>query len=235
MTMISIVPTPIGNLQDITIRAITTLFASDIILTEEVVRTINLLTHLKNTYPDLTRKEIPKVIQFNEFLENMHLEKFTELLKEDVRISVTSSAGTPLFSDPGYRLIQYAIKKNIPIESLPGPTAAIPALTLSGMPVDQILFLGFLPKKAGKKEKIILNLKNLSNDLFKPTIILYESPHRIIETLEIIKSVLGPISISISRELTKVHEENLRGSIEDAIEKYSKSEPKGEFVVVFSI
>ncbi len=235
MTTVFIVPTPIGNLQDITIRAITTLFESDIILTEEIIRTKNLLTHLQNTYPHIAQGNTPKIIQFNEFLENTHLEKYTALLEQDVRISITSSAGTPLFSDPGYRLIQYALKKNIPVISLPGPTAAIPALTLSGMPIDQVFFLGFLPKKVGKKQKIIQNLKDISNDIFRPTLVIYESPHRLVETLEIVNRIMGNVDISISRELTKIHEENLRIPIEEAIKRYTTTSPKGEFVLVFSI
>jgi len=234
MTTVSIVPTPIGNLQDITIRSITTLFKSDVVLTEEVFRTKNLLNHLKKMYPNIAIGNIPKVIQFNEFLENTHLEKFSELLDQDIHVSLVSSAGTPLFSDPGFRLIQYALKKDIQIESLPGATAAIPALTLSGFPIDQVLFLGFLPKKSGKKEKIFNNLKKISAD-FTPTIVIYESPHRLVETLSIIQNTLGNVPISISREITKVHEENLRMNINDALEKYSQNPPRGEFVIVFSL
>lgn len=235
MTTLSIIPTPIGNLQDITIRAITTLFNSDVVLTEDVIRTKNLLSHLRTTYPNLTGDKSPKTIQFNEFLENTHFEKYAELLAEDIHISIVSTAGTPLFSDPGYKIIQYALKNNIRIESLPGPTAAIPALTLSGMPMDQILFLGFLPKKIGKKQKTLQSLKDLTNTSFKPTLVIYESPHRLLETLEAIQSIFGNILLSISRELTKIHEETLRIQTEEAIKKYSTSRPKGEFVLVFAI
>ncbi len=236
MAMLSIVPTPIGNLQDVTIRAIRTLLASDYILTEEVVRTKNFIDHLKENYRDLVEViKDPKIIQFNEFQENTYLEKFTGLLSHDANISLTSSAGTPLFSDPGFRLIQYALEHNINIESLPGPTAAIPALTLSGMPQDQVLFLGFLPKKVTKKENILSALKEKRDKIFHPTVIIYESPHRIVETLGGILKVFGNIQISICRELTKIHEEHILLTVQEALEKYTAAQPKGEFVLTFSL
>lgn len=236
MAMLSIVPTPIGNLQDVTIRAIRTLLSSDYILAEEVVRTKNFLDHLKEQYRDLAEVvKDPKIIQFNEFQENTYLEKFIELLSQDANISLTSSAGTPLFSDPGFRLIQYALEHNIKIESLPGPTAAIPALTLSGMPQDQVLFVGFLPKKVSKKENILAALNKKRDKIFHPTIVMYESPHRIVETLGVILKVFGNTQICICRELTKIHEEHIVLSTQEAFEKYTTTQPKGEFVLIFSL
>lgn len=236
MAMLSIVPTPIGNLQDITIRAIRVLFEVDCIFTEEVSRTKNLLDHLQQTYPDITGSgNIPKIIQFNEFSENAHFEKYAQILEDGQNVALVSSAGTPVFSDPGFRLIQFAIKQNIPVTVLPGATAAIPALVASGMPTDQVFFTGFLPKKDGKKEKLLLMLRSKIDDHFHPTIIVYESPHRIINTLEMMQKIFGKIPICICRELTKIHEEILFSNPEELLVKYRTNTPRGEFVMVFQI
>ena len=220
MSKLFIIPTPIGNLGDITFRAIDTLKSVDLILAEDTRTSLKLLRHynIENN-----------VESYHMHNEHKKLISIIEKLNSGFEIALISDAGTPGISDPGFLLVRECIKNNIMIECLPGPTALIPALVNSGLPSDRFLFEGFLPVKKGRTKR----LKQLSGE--NKTIIFYESPHRILKTLNDLSSYFSKDSyVSISRELTKIHEETFRGTINDSIEHFKKKKPKGEFVIVFS-
>ncbi len=212
-----IVPTPIGNLDDITIRAIDTLKKSDLILSEDTRHAKILLSHYKIT---------TKVKSYHLNNEHKKVDEYVEFMLQDKIISLITDAGTPCISDPGFLLIREAIKKGIQITCLPGPTALIPALVLSGLPSDAFIFEGFLPRKKGRKTK----LKEISHNSI--TTVIYESPYRIIKTLSDLLEFLGSDrEISVSREISKIYEETFRGSVSDAIVHFSDKKIKGEFVI----
>lgn len=213
-----IVATPIGNLKDITLRAIETLKSVDYILCEDTRVTGRLL----NEYSIGKR-----MVGFNDFNEESKIAQIISDLSSGLSIALVSDAGTPLVSDPGFKLIRQAGAAGIKIESIPGPTAAIVALTVSGLPTDKFLFLGFLPKKDGKRLELLKNAKDATSSV-KSTVIIYESPFRVLKTLEQIKEVFGDIEIVVARELTKMHEEVYRGRISSF-----KMNLKGEFVILF--
>ena len=152
------------------------------------------------------------------------------LIKQDIDVALVSDAGTPAISDPGFRLIRECVKEGIRVESIPGPSALISALVMSGLPTDKFTFLGYLPKKESHKKKLLEGVKSMQ---IKSTIILYESPYRLVENLEVIKEVLGDIEIVICSELTKIHEKARRGTATELIELFKKDKPRGEFVVLF--
>ena len=213
-----IVPTPIGNLADITFRAITVLNEVDLILAEDTRTTGKLLHHYK-----------VKTKQRSFHIHNEH--KIVSAIIQDLlagtRMALVSDAGTPGISDPGYLLVRAALENDIRMESLPGATAFVPALVNSGFPTDRFCFEGFLPHKKGRKTRI---------ESFKEeerTIVLYESPHRLLKLLDQLEEVLGlERRISVSRELTKLHEETITGEIPEVKEHFKQNTIKGEFVVV---
>ena len=212
-----IVPTPIGNLDDITIRAIETLKNSDLILSEDTRHAKKLLSHYKIS---------TKVKSYHLNNEHKKVDEYIELMLHDKIISLITDAGTPCISDPGFLLVREAIKKGIQITCLPGPTALIPALVLSGLPSDAFIFEGFLPRKKGRKTK----LKEISHNSI--TTVIYESPYRIIKTLSDLLEFLGSDrKVSVSREISKIYEETFRGSVSDAIVHFSDKKIKGEFVI----
>jgi 16S rRNA (cytidine1402-2'-O)-methyltransferase len=210
MGNLSIVATPIGNLDDITLRAIKTLSLADIVLCEDTRHTgllfqkLHITTKLMAYYDQIEDKIIPEVIQ---------------LLEEGKNIALVSDAGTPLISDPGFRLVRECVKRGIPVQSIPGPSAILAALTSSGLPPDKFMFLGFFNKK---------NLCYVQSDV---TTIFYSAPHKLHRDLEEMNEKLGDIDIVIARELTKIHEEIWRGKISEA-ETYFQS-PQGEIVILF--
>lgn len=213
-----IVPTPIGNLEDITLRAINTLKNVDYILAEDTRNSIFLLKHLS------IEKQLRPYHQHNEH-------KITEQIISDLlagkNIALISDAGTPGISDPGFLLIREAIAKQIIVITLPGATAFVPALVNSGLPCNEFSFYGFLPQKKGRQTK----LKVLANE--NKTMVLYESPFRLVKLLEELKLYLGANrKCSVSRELSKMFEENKRGTIEELIPYFSSKPVKGEIVVV---
>ncbi len=169
------------------------------------------------------------MVIFNDFNEEHSISSITGDLEKNMNIALVSDAGMPLVSDPGFKLIRDVTSRGIKVEVIPGATASITALTLSGLPTDKFLFLGFLPKKDGKREKLLSDAKQAVSNV-KATVIIYESPFRVIKLLEQIKKVFGDIDIAVCRELTKLHEEVLRGKISDVIPKVK---PKGEFVILF--
>ena len=212
-----IVPTPIGNLDDITLRAINTLKSSDLILSEDTRHAKKLLSHYKIS---------TKVKSYHLNNEHKKVNEYVKLMLNGKTISLITDAGTPCISDPGFLLVREAIKNEIKITCLPGPTALIPAIVLSGLSSDAFVFEGFLPRKKGRKSK----LKQISQNLM--TTIIYESPYRIIKTLSDLSDFLGgDREISVSREISKIYEETFRGSVNDALEYFSDKKIKGEFVI----
>lgn len=215
-----IVSTPIGNLKDITLRAIEVLKSVDLIAAEDTRHT-KILTGRYEIKTPLT-----SYFEHNKITKGDYLIK---LLKEGRTIALVSDAGTPGISDPGAHIIKLAIDNHIKIEQIPGPSALISGLVLSGMPTDRFIFEGFLPVKPGARKN---RLKEFLNE--KKTIVLYESPHRLIKTLGDIYDVFGDINIACSRELTKKFEETRRQKIGELIEHFTKNKPLGEFVICFS-
>ncbi len=213
-----LVPTPIGNLGDITFRAVEVLKAADVILAEDTRTTGQLLKHLE------VRKPLQSYHMHN---EHKAVEKIIDRMKEGVSFALVSDAGTPAISDPGFLLVREVIESGLTVQSLPGPTAFVPALVNSGLPSDRFVFEGFLPHKKGRKTRI----DQLADET--RTMIFYESMHRLIKTLNQLAEVFGADrQASVSREITKIHEETVRGTLEE-IAKYYKSNPlKGELVLV---
>jgi 16S rRNA (cytidine1402-2'-O)-methyltransferase len=216
MGTLYIVPTPIGNLQDITLRALTVLREVDLIAAEDTRRAAILLSHFDLHTP------------VTSYFEHNKLSKLDRILAalEQGDVALISEAGTPGLSDPGYELIRSAIERGYRIVPLPGATAAITALVASGLPTDSFVFVGFLPRKAGERRRALEEVK-----ADRRTLIFYEAPHRVSETLEDMLAVFGDRSLCAARELSKVHEEIWRGSISAAIERFS-AEALGEFVLV---
>ena len=215
-----LVPTPIGNLEDITLRAIRILKEADLILAEDTRKTGILLKHFAiNT----------RMQSFHKFNEHQKLSGFIKLLEDQKTIALVSDAGTPSISDPGFLLVRECVQNNIEVECLPGATAIIPALVNSGLPSDRFVFEGFLPQKKGRNKRLNL-LKSEER-----TIIFYESPHRLVKTLNQLSEVFSENHrVCVSRELSKIYEENVRGTLVEVAEYYSNSPPKGEIVIVFS-
>ncbi|MBK6732439.1 MAG: 16S rRNA (cytidine(1402)-2'-O)-methyltransferase [Bacteroidetes bacterium] len=212
-----IVPTPIGNLDDITLRAIQILKQADTILAEDTRTSSVLLKH---------HGIQTNMIAHHKFNEHKSLKKIIELLQAGKTIALISDAGTPGISDPGFLIVRECIQHNIGVETLAGATAFVPALINSGLPAHEFLFIGFLPIKKGRETK----LKEIATE--KRTIILYESPYRIVKTLQQLLEFTGDRKISVSRELSKKFEETVRGNISEVILHFTIKAPKGEFVIV---
>jgi 16S rRNA (cytidine1402-2'-O)-methyltransferase len=215
-----LVPTPIGNLKDITLRAIEVLKSVDVILAEDTRTSGILLKHL----------EICKPLQsYHIFNEHKAAEKLVERMKRGEILALVSDAGTPAISDPGFLLVRAVLAAGLDVQCLPGPTAFVPALVNSGLPNDRFVFEGFLPHKKGRKTRIESLIEETR------TIIFYESTHRLMKTLEQLAEAFGPSRLgSVSRELTKLHEENVRGTLEELIEYYQTHPIKGEIVLVIA-
>jgi len=215
-----IVPTPIGNLEDITLRAISTLKSVDLILAEDTRTSGKLLKHFEISTP---------MQSYHMHNEHKILDRIIEKLKSGFEIALISDAGTPAISDPGFLLTRACVAEQISVECLPGATAFVPALVNSGLPNDRFIFEGFLPIKKGRQTR----LKLLADE--ERTIVLYESPHKLNKTLEQICLFFGEDrQISISRELTKLFEETRRGTAKELLDHYSKAAVKGEIVIVIS-
>lgn len=218
MSKLYLVPTPIGNLEDITLRAIRILKEVNLILAEDTRTSGILLKH----YEIRT-----KMLSHHLFNEHCEVPLIVDRIMGGEKIALISDAGTPGISDPGFLLVRECLKAGIEVECLPGPTAFIPALVNSGIPCDRFHFEGFLPVKKGRQTR----LKELS--VFPHTLVFYESPHRLIKTLEEFSQYFGADrKTSVSRELTKVYEETVRGSISEIIEYFKNKTIKGEFVII---
>lgn len=220
MSRLYLVPTPIGNLGDITLRALEVLKEVDLVLAEDTRKSGLLLKHFH------IRKPIQSHHKFN---EHRTLESMVERIKSGTSVALVTDAGTPGISDPGFLLVRACIEAEIQVETLPGPTAFIPALVGSGIPCDRFVFEGFLPQKKGRKKRI----EELARE--ERTIVLYESPFRLYKTLIQLSEVFGPDrKASVSRELTKVHEETVRGTLETLGQRFSGDRIKGEIVLVIA-
>lgn len=213
-----LIPTPIGNLEDITLRAINCLKNADLILAEDTRNTVFLLKHL----------EINKPLQSHHaFNEHQTINKIVEKLKKGDKIVLVSDAGTPAISDPGFLLVRECLRNGVEVECLPGATAFVPALVNSGLPSDRFIFEGFLPVKKGRQTR----LNELKEE--ERTMIFYESPFRLLKTLEQFAELFGSErQACVSRELTKLYEENVRGTLSEIIANFAKRTVKGEIVIV---
>ncbi|MDE0771743.1 MAG: 16S rRNA (cytidine(1402)-2'-O)-methyltransferase [Salibacteraceae bacterium] len=216
--MLILVPTPIGNLEDITYRAIRLLNEVDGILAEDTRQTAKLLKHYEISKP---------VAAFHQHNEHKALARVIERLKNGETLAMVSDAGTPGISDPGFLLVRECLLNDIKVETLPGATAFVPALVNSGLPCDRFVFEGFLPHKKGRQTKF----KILAQE--ERTIILYESPHRLVKTLgQLIEFFEEDREVCVSRELTKIYEENRRGKCSEVLKHYEEHPPKGEIVLI---
>ena len=213
-----VVPTPIGNLEDITLRALRVLKEVDLVLAEDTRVSLKLLNHF----------EISVSVHASHLNNEHHTTKmWIDQLKEGKQIALVSDAGTPAISDPGFLLVRASIAEGVEVQCLPGATAFVPALVMSGLPCDRFVFEGFLPPKKGRVSRLeLLAAQN-------KTVVFYESPHKILKTLKQCTEIFGADRpASISRELTKMYEETLRGSLTELIDHFEETVPRGEFVLV---
>jgi 16S rRNA (cytidine1402-2'-O)-methyltransferase len=213
-----LVATPIGNLEDITFRAIRILKEADVIACEDTRHTQQLLNHYSIT---------TSTVSYHEHNELTRAPELVLQLEEGGHIALVSDAGMPVISDPGYRLVQLAIRHNIPVVPIPGASALVAALSAAGLPVDKFRFLGFLPAKKSQRRKAIEELRGAYK-----TLVFYEAPHRLVDMLEDVKDVLGDPPVVVAREVTKVHEEFCRGTASEVIARFKKKPVKGEITVL---
>jgi 16S rRNA (cytidine1402-2'-O)-methyltransferase len=220
MSKLFLVPTPIGNLKDITFRAIEVLTSADLILAEDTREARKLLNHYNITTP---------LQSHHMFNEHKSVESVCSKIQSGQTIALISDAGTPGISDPGFLLVRTCVEKEIPVETLPGPTALIPALVNSGLPCERFCFEGFLPPKKGRSKR----MTGLEEET--RTMIFYESPYRLVKTLDELATHFGPDRLAcVSRELSKIFEENIRGTLSFLSEHYKIKPPKGEIVIIVS-
>jgi len=218
MSTLFLIPTPIGNLEDITLRAIRILKESDLILCEDTRTSGRLLKHF-----EIDTKMRP----YHQHNEHKVTDEILDLIKAGEKISLITDAGTPGISDPGFLIVRAALEQNIKVECLPGPVALIPALVQSGLPCDRFIFEGFLPVKKGKQTK----LKELAEE--SRTIVIYESPHRIAKTLEQMIPFFGEERQAVvCRELSKLYEENVRGTLSKVLTHFKEKKVKGEIILI---
>ncbi|MCH5169389.1 MAG: 16S rRNA (cytidine(1402)-2'-O)-methyltransferase [Prevotellaceae bacterium] len=218
MGILYLVPTPVGNMEDITMRALKVLREADLILAEDTRTSSNLLRHF-----DIRNA----MLSYHKFNEHQTVQSIVERLLAGQTIAVVSDAGTPGISDPGFLVAREAIRAGIEVITLPGATAFVPALVSSGLPCDRFCFEGFLPQKKGRKTRI----QALAEET--RTMIFYESPHRIVKTLTQFVEVFGSErQTSVCREISKIHEESIRGTLGEVLQHFTETEPRGEFVIV---
>lgn len=218
MSKLFIVPTPIGNLEDMTFRAIRVLKEVDLILAEDTRTSAKLMKHF----------EIPtQMMSHHMHNEHQTVETILQKIKSGQTVALISDAGTPAISDPGFLLTRACVENGIEVECLPGATAFVPALVNSGLPNDKFVFEGFLPDKKGRQTRYLTLAEETR------TMILYVSPHKLVKTLQEFKEYFGADrQISVSRELSKLHEENVRGTVEEVLKHFESKAPKGEIVVI---
>ena len=217
--MLYLIPTPVGNLEDMTYRAVRLLKEADLILCEDTRTSQTLLKHF-----DISGKRLMAHHKFNEHGTSASI---VERLRGGETVCLITDAGTPGISDPGFYLVREAVDAGIEVQTLPGATAFVPALVSSGLPCDRFCFEGFLPQKKGRMTR----LKELANE--PRTMIIYESPRRIVKTLEQLTETFGADRrMSACREISKVHEESVRGSVSEVLQHFKEHEPKGEFVLI---
>ncbi len=218
MGILYVVPTPVGNLEDITARALRVLREADLVLAEDT-RTSGLLLH----HFDISRP----MMSFHKFNEHQVVTSLVRRLQAGECMALVSDAGTPGISDPGYLIVREAVKAGVEVQTLPGATAFVPALVTSGLPCDKFCFEGFLPQKKGRQSR----LEQLRTE--QRTMVFYESPHRVVKCLEQMAEVFGgERQVAVVREISKVHEECRRGTLTEVAEYFRVTEPRGEFVIV---
>lgn len=218
MSKLTLVPTPVGNLGDMTFRAVEVLKAVSVVLAEDTRTSSKLLRHYGIDTP---------LRAFHQHNEHKVLDRVVEEILSGTEMALVTDAGTPGISDPGFLLVRACVEQHIKVECLPGATAIIPALAVSGLPLDRFYFEGFLPHKKGRQKR--LEALTSSN----ATSVLYESPHRVIKLLEQLSAIAGPDRlVSVSREISKLHEETVRGTVEEVLAHFKTNAPRGEFVVV---
>ena len=216
--MLYVVPTPVGNMEDMTFRAIRILKEADVILAEDTRTSSVLLHHFE------IRNQLISHHKFNEHQTCQHV---VERILSGQTVALISDAGTPGISDPGFLLVRECTRAGIEVQTLPGATAFVPALVSSGLPCDKFCFEGFLPQKKGRQKR----LQELKDE--ERTIIFYESPYRVVKTLQQFAEVFGSERpVSVCREISKVHEESVRGTIQEVLSHFTEHEPKGEFVII---
>lgn len=216
--MLYIVPTPIGNLEDITLRALRILKEADLILAEDTRTSAVLLKHY----------DIHRPLQsYHKFNEHQAVASLVERLKGGATMALVSDAGTPGISDPGFLLARECVRQGVEVQCLPGATALVPALVASGLPCDRFVFEGFLPQKKGRMTR----LQQLAAE--QRTVVIYESPYRVLKTLTQMAEVMGDTRpVAVCREISKVHEQVVRGTMAEAIAHFQANEPRGEFVII---
>lgn len=220
MAKLIVVPTPVGNLEDITLRALNVLKSSDVILAEDTRTTAHLLKHYDIRTP---------MQSHHKFNEHKTVEQISARILAGQNVALVSDAGTPCISDPGFLLVRQCIRDGVEVECLPGATAFVPALVMSGLPDDKFYFEGFLPIKKGRKTRLEM-LADLPE-----TFIIYESPYRVLKTLTQLMEFCGPDrQASVSREISKMYEQTVRGSLSELSVFFEKNEPRGEFVIIVS-
>ncbi len=218
MGTLYLVPTPVGNMEDITARALRILREADLILAEDTRTSGNLLRHFDMQRP---------MVSYHKFNEHQTVGQMTDRLLAGDTLAVVTDAGTPGISDPGFLLVREAIRHNVEVITLPGATAFVPALVSSGLPCDKFVFEGFLPQKKGRQSR----LEELRTE--SRTMVLYESPRRVVKLLEQICEVFGPDRpVSACREISKMHEQSVRGTAAEVLDHFKNEEPRGEFVVI---
>jgi len=223
--MLYIIATPIGNLKDITLRSLEVLQSVDGIICEDTRRTGLLLNHYQISKP---------LLVLNDYNEQRNIPQVINLLKQGQNLALVSDAGTPLISDPGYKLIRECLHQGIAVDSLPGPSSVITALTLSGLPPDKFLFLGYPPEKPGQRHKFFQNIHGrVQNEYFKATNIMFISPHKLLGILHDIEDTFGDIEVTLAHELTKIHQSVEKKIISKWVETLKS--PKGEYILLFNL
>ena len=217
-TMLFVVPTPVGNLEDISLRALKVLREADLILAEDTRTSGLLLKHF-----DIKRP----LLSYHKFNEHQQVQRIVERLLAGEQVAVVSDAGTPGISDPGFLVVREALKAGVEVTCLPGATAFVPALVASGLPCDKFCFEGFLPQKKGRQTR----LQQLADE--PRTIVFYESPHRVVKALQQFVEIFGPERPAVAcREISKIHEEFVRGTLPELLAHFEEHEPRGEFVII---
>lgn len=238
MGILYLVSTPIGNLEDISVRAVRTIFTSDLLLCEDTRRTGMLLSEIYNRFAMILEpipgQKKPEMRRFDNHTEQQMTPEIIGILEKGVTVTLVSDAGTPLLSDPGYYLVRECRKRGISVSAIPGPSALLTALTLSGFPMNTFCFLGYPPEKSSHRLQYLIDLKTSSfiNDK-TATVIFYAAPHKLETFLTDIRTIFGDIPVCIARELTKIHETVWQGQISEAIQTIDTF--KGEIVVLFQL
>lgn len=221
--MLTIVPTPIGNLKDITLRSLEVLQECDEVICEDSRRTSLLLSHFAIKKP---------LLIVNDFNEQRQEFLILQKLREGKKLALVSDAGTPLVSDPGYKIVRAAIAEGLEVDSLPGASSVITALTLSSLPPDKFMFLGYLPEKEGRRKTQYQNLAEI-NKLNPMTFIIFVAPHKLLKTLGEIKENLDDPNIALCKELTKIHQGVFRGKVSEVLTNLKT--PKGEYILLLNL